>query len=115
MDKAYIDVPTIGEVLNEEFLIPLGLSQRKVAEAIGVFPARINEIMTGKRAMTAETDILLCKFFGMSEGFFLRIQMDLDLLKAKREQTAALAKIIPLSDYKKKKHKLHPADELEEA
>ena len=60
-----------GEILLEEFLKPMELSQNALARAVGVPPRRINEIVLGKRAITADTDLRLPRYFGMSEGFFL--------------------------------------------
>jgi addiction module HigA family antidote len=73
-----------GEILAEEFLKPFGLSQNALARAIGVAPRRINEIVLGKRAITADTDLRLARAFGMSEGFFLGLQADYELMEAKR-------------------------------
>jgi antitoxin HigA-1 len=63
--------PHPGEILMEEFLKPMELSQTALARAIPVPPRRINEIVLGKRAITADTDLRLARYFGMSEGFFL--------------------------------------------
>jgi len=82
-----------GEILAEEFLKPFGLSQNALARAIGVAPRRINEIVLGKRAVTADTDLRLARAFGMSEGFFLGLQTDFDLMEAKRRIEDALRRI----------------------
>ncbi|MBF0153730.1 MAG: HigA family addiction module antidote protein [Magnetococcales bacterium] len=74
-----------GEVLLEEFLKPMELSQNDLARRIGVSPRRINEIVLGKRAITADTDLRLARFFGVSEGFWLGLQMDHELEKARRK------------------------------
>lgn len=87
--------PTPGEILLEEFLKPMGLSQNELARAIYVPPRRINEIVLGKRAVTADTDLRLARYFGMSEGFFLGLQADHDLLEKRRELAAALKSIRP--------------------
>lgn len=87
--------PHAGDMLLEEFLKPLGMSQNALARAIGVPPRRINEIILGKRAVTADTDLRLCRYWGLSEGFFLRLQMDHDLLEQKRKMGVALEKITP--------------------
>ena len=63
-----------GELLQEEFLQPLGVSQYRLAKAIGVPAARISEIVTGQRAITADTDLRLCRFLGLSPGYWLRAQ-----------------------------------------
>ena len=68
-----------GEVLNEEFLKPMGLSQNRLALSIGVHPRRINEITLGKRAVTADTALRLAKYFGTSAKFWLGLQADYDL------------------------------------
>ncbi len=80
--KELIPAPKMSEVLREEFMEPLGLSAYRVAKDIMVPVSRIQEILQDKRKITADTDLRLCKYFGMSKGFFLRLQMDLDLLEA---------------------------------
>ncbi|WP_293868907.1 HigA family addiction module antitoxin [uncultured Alsobacter sp.] len=87
--------PTPGEILSEEFMKPFGLSQNALARAIGVPPRRINEIVLGKRAITADTDLRLARYFGMSEGFFLGLQTDFDLMERRRLIEGDLAKIVP--------------------
>ena len=73
-----------GEVLLEEFLKPMDLSQNAIARAIGVPPRRINEIVLGKRGITADTAIRLAKHFGTSEQFWMGLQADHDLEEARR-------------------------------
>lgn len=85
-----------GEMLAEEFLAPAGLSQYALAKALGVSPRRINEIVHGKRAITADTDLRLCRFFGLSDGWWLRLQGDYDIALAKAGMGAVLAGIAPL-------------------
>jgi len=87
--------PTPGDILLEEFLKPIGMSQNALARAIQVPPRRINEIVLGKRAVTADTDLRLCRYWGMSEGFFLRLQNSYDLMEQRRKMGAELAKITP--------------------
>jgi addiction module HigA family antidote len=87
--------PTPGDILLEEFLKPLGMSQTALAKAIGVPPRRINEIILGKRAVTADTDLRLARYWGLSEGFWLGLQMDFDLMEQRRKMGAVLAKITP--------------------
>jgi addiction module HigA family antidote len=79
---------TPGEVLLEEFLQPLGLSQSQLARALGVPPRRINEIVLGKRAITPDTALRLARYFKMSERFWLGLQMDYDLEDAQRRLAA---------------------------
>ncbi len=92
---ALLPNPTPGEILLEEFLRPLNLSQSELARALKVPPRRISEIVLGKRAVTADTDLRLARYFGMSEGFFLGLQTDFDLMERKRELGAALKAIAP--------------------
>ncbi len=73
----------------------MGLSQNALARAIGVPPRRINEIVLGKRAVTADTGLRLARYFKMSEGFFLGLQNDFDIRERKRELGDALGKITP--------------------
>ncbi len=87
--------PNPGEILREEFLKPLALSQNALARAVGVPPRRINEIVLGKRAVTADTDLRLARYFGLSEGFFLGLQTDYDLMERRREIETDLAAIRP--------------------
>jgi len=87
--------PTPGEILLREFLEPMALSQNALARAIRVPPRRINEIVLGKRAVTADTDLRLARFFGLSEGFWLGLQADYELLKRRREIARELATIEP--------------------
>ena len=90
--------PHPGEILLEEFLQPLGVSQNRLARSIGVPPRRINEIVLGKRRVTADTDLLLARFFGMSEGFWLGLQTDHDLMKVRRQLADRLDREVrPLS------------------
>ena len=76
--------PHPDEILLEEFLKPMGLSQNALARAVHVAPRRINEIVLGKRDVTADTDLRLARYFGLSEGFFLGLQMDYDLMQRRR-------------------------------
>lgn len=87
--------PHPGEILLEEFLNPMTISQNALARAVGVPPRRINEIVLGKRAITADTDLRLARYFGMSEGFFLGLQADYDLTERRREIGNVLATIEP--------------------
>ncbi|WP_404406182.1 HigA family addiction module antitoxin [Pelagibacterium halotolerans] len=92
--------PHPGEVLLEEFLKPMGVSQNALARAVHVPPRRINEIVLGKRAMTADTDLRLARYFGMSEGFFLGLQVDYDLMERRREIEGELNNITPRHEYR---------------
>jgi antitoxin HigA-1 len=87
--------PHPGEILLEEFLKPMGLSQNALARAVHVAPRRINEIVLGKRDITADTDLRLARYFGLSEGLFLGLQMDFDLMQRRREIDRDLKTIRP--------------------
>ena len=84
---------TPGEILLEEFLKPMGLSQYRLAKEVGVPPQRISEIVAGKRAITADTDLRLCRFFGLSNGYWLRAQAAHDTEVAERRLAPVLKKI----------------------
>jgi addiction module HigA family antidote len=73
----------------------MGLSQNGLARAIGVPPRRINEIVLGKRSITADTDLRLARYFGLSDGFWLGLQADHDLMERRRKIAAELARIAP--------------------
>lgn len=82
-----------GEMLEEEFLKPLGLSKYRLAKDIGVPAQRIGEIVAGRRAVTADTDLRLCRYFGLSDGWWLRGQVAYDTAVAKEGLQSALANI----------------------
>ena len=87
--------PSPGDILLEEFIKPMGLTQNGLARAIKVPPRRINEIVLGKRAVTADTDLRLARFFGLSEGFWMGLQTDYELLDRRRIIGADLETIEP--------------------
>jgi addiction module HigA family antidote len=82
--KTLLDNVHPGEILFEEFLQPMKLSQNRLARELSVPPRRINEIVLGKRAISADTALRLARFFGTSEGFWLGLQADYDLEEARR-------------------------------
>src|SRR3989304_3857682 len=86
---------TPGELLREEFLIPMGLTEYRLAKEIGVPAQRIGDIVAGKRAITADTDLRLCRFFGLSNGYWLRAQAASETEIAARALSAILKKIKP--------------------
>jgi addiction module HigA family antidote len=89
-------VPTHpGEMLLEEFLIPMGLTQRELAEAIHVPYQRINEIVNGRRGMTPSTALRLAKFFGMSASFWMNLQLRWDLFHTQHDEFQELEAIKP--------------------
>ncbi len=85
-----------GEILLEEFLIPLEMSQYALAKAIGVPPRRINEIVHGNRSITADTDLRLCRYFNLSDGYWLRGQARYDTEMARDSLADVLKNIHPL-------------------
>ena len=89
---------TPGEILLEEFLIPMGLSQYRLAKEIGVPAQRISEIVSGNRSITADTDLRLCRFFGLSNGYWLRAQAAHDTEVAEQTLSSILKKIKPWSE-----------------
>ncbi len=86
---------TPGELLLEEFLAPMGITQYRLAKEIGVPAQRISEIVAGRRAITADTDLRLCRFLGLSSGYWLRAQVAHDTEVAERELAPVLRKIRP--------------------
>ena len=82
-----------GEMLEEEFLKPLGLTKYRLAKDIGVPPQRIGDIVAGKRAITADTDLRLYRYFGLSDGWWLRGQANYDTAIARETLGEALARI----------------------
>lgn len=85
-----------GEILLEEFLKPLGLTQKQLADGIMVPFQRVNEIVSGKRGVTPSTALRLAKYFGMSAGFWLNLQMRCDLQAATATENEELKKIRPV-------------------
>ncbi len=84
-----------GELLVSEFMEPLSLTTAALAAPLGVDKARLQAVITGKRPIDAELDLRLSRYFRMSEGFFLGLQIDYELLEAKRGMQHDLERIIP--------------------
>ena len=93
--KTLRTVPPVspGEMLDEEFLKPLGLTKYRLAKDIGVPPQRISNIVAGKRVVTADTDLRLCRYFGLSDGWWLRGQAAYDTAIAKDAMRVELSRI----------------------
>jgi addiction module HigA family antidote len=89
---------TPGDILLEDFLKPMGISQYRLAKEIGVPAQRISEIVLGKRSITADTDLRLCRFFGLSNGYWLRAQVAHDTEVAERTLGKTILKIRPWSE-----------------
>jgi len=105
------ELPTIGEVLALEFLEPMNISQNALAKALGIPQNRLSDIINGKRGVSADTDLRLCKYFGLTDGYFTGIQMDFERIAAKRKLQEELERIVPLnsSGYSKAQpNTLHP-------
>ena len=95
MSKRQVPYPTPGEILLEEFLKPMKITQYRLAKEIGVSQRRIGEIISGKRSITTDTGLRLSRFFGLSEGFWERLQLDYDLSVARDEMAETLRRIKP--------------------
>lgn len=95
MNEQLLHNPKVGEILKEEFLEEIGMSQNALAKAIGVPSNRIHAIVNGTRRVTADTDLRLCRFFGLSDGYFLRLQNTYELMEAKRNLGEVLVEIKP--------------------
>jgi len=95
MTMAKLAAVTPGELLLEEFLLPMGISKYRLAKEIGVPAQRIGEIVAGRRAITADTDLRLCRFFGLSNGYWLRAQVAHDTEIAQDALAMELDRIKP--------------------
>ena len=93
---------TPGEILLEDFLKPMGITRYRLAKEIGVPPQRIGEIVAGRRAITADTDLRLCRFFGLSNGYWLRAQIADDTEVAQDALAKVLTRIKPWPGVKPK-------------
>ncbi|MDR0853615.1 MAG: HigA family addiction module antidote protein [Clostridiales Family XIII bacterium] len=94
MMKKLIPV-TPGELLNEEFLVPMGITKYRLAKEIGVPAQRIGDIVSGKRSISVDTDLRLCKFFGLTPGYWLRAQAAFDTAILEEKIKTELEKIKP--------------------
>ena len=92
----YIELTTVGEMLKEEFIEPFNLTQNALANAIFVPPNRIHQIVKGQRRITADTDLRLTTYFGLSQGYFLRYQEDYELRITRRNIADDIKKIKPI-------------------
>ena len=91
-----IPYPKPGEILSKEFLQPLGISAYRLAKEIGVPQMRVSEIISGKRAITVDTDLRLSRYFGVNDGFWTGLQLDYDAARTKDELADVLASIKPM-------------------
>lgn len=93
MVNNHIETPSIGEILQEEFMIPMGLSAYKLAQDIKVPVSRIQDILHGRRKITADTSLRLAKLFGVSDAYFLDMQNEIDMRNLKILLADELAEI----------------------
>ncbi len=93
-----LDPVAPGELLKEEFLDPMGISQYRLAKEIGVPAQRIGEIVAGNRSITADTDLRMCRFFGLTNGYWLRAQAAYDTEVAASALAEQLENIRPWSE-----------------
>ena len=94
--KKYIKLDHVGKILAEEYMGPYNLSQNALARAIGVAPSRITDIVNKRRGITIDTDLRLTRLFGLSEGYFLRLQEYIETTMTKQKISAELDRIVPL-------------------
>ena len=96
IDKSdWLHIPHAGEILLSEFMEPLGMDVSALASAIEVEPARLESVIDGSKRMDGELDLRLARYFRMSEGFFMGLQIDCELRTAKRELNGELDRITP--------------------
>lgn len=94
---SHVPMQLPGQILLEDFLKPMGITQYRLAKTIGVPQRRIGEIIAGNRSITVDTGLRLSRFFGLSDGFWLRLQLDYDIEKAKQTLADELLGIHPFS------------------
>ncbi|MDP3908439.1 HigA family addiction module antitoxin [Novosphingobium sp.] len=94
-DPEWLHNSHAGELLVSEYMEPLGLGEEALAAALGIVPSRLRDVISGAKPMDADLDLRLARYFGMSEGFFLGLQDDYELLEAKRALNGELERIVP--------------------
>lgn len=90
-----VPYPHPGEILKEEFLVPMHVTAYRLAKAIGVPQTRISDILAGERAITADTGLRLARFFGTSDEFWVKLQLDYDTASVRDQISAQLEQIQP--------------------
>ena len=93
----FIQVPTISEILKEEFMEPMGISAYKLAKSINVPVSRIQDILNGRRKITPDTSLRLARFFGVSDRYFLNLQNDIDIRNLKISMDKEIKNIEPFT------------------
>ena len=91
-----IEIPKMSEILKQEFMDPLGISAYRLAKDIDVPVSRIQDILHDRRGVSADTSLRLGRYFGVSENYFLNLQMDIDVRNAKTALGDALLRIVPV-------------------
>ena len=99
MEDTLLHNPHVGEILKKEFLEELDLSEKALADAIAVSHLTIQKIIRAKSPISAEIDLRLCRYFQLSEGYFLRLQNAYELIEAKRKLGETLNQIVPHPSY----------------
>jgi addiction module HigA family antidote len=94
-DPDWLENEHAGQLLASEFIEPMGLSAVELAAAVSVPLERLNAMIAGTAAVDAELDLRLCRYFGMSDGFFMRLQLQYEMLEAKRALNGELDRIVP--------------------
>ena len=95
MEKTLLHNPHVGEILKYEFLEELGMTEKELANAIGLSSSTIEKLVRGESTITANIDLRLCRYFKLSEGYFLRLQNAYELMDAKRQLRETLNQITP--------------------
>jgi antitoxin HigA-1 len=95
IDPEWLHNSHAGELLVSEFMEPLGLTEDALTSSLAIAPARLRDVISGTKPMDADLDLRLARYFRMSEGFFLGLQDDYELLEAKRALNGELDKILP--------------------
>ncbi len=93
--NSYIETPTVGEILKEEFMVPMNLSSYRLAHEIHVPVSRIQAILNNGRKITPDTSLRLARFFGVSDRYFLNLQNDIDMRELKAHNSAEISLIKP--------------------
>jgi len=94
-DPEWLHNSHAGELLVSEFMEPIGMSEEALAASLGIAPSRLRDVISGAKPMDADLDLRLARYFRMSEGFFLGLQDDYELLEAKRALNGVLDRIVP--------------------
>jgi addiction module HigA family antidote len=98
LNMAFIDnVPTIGEILMNEFMVPINISPVALAKSLGVPQNSISSIINGKCGVSVDIDLRLCKYFGLTDGYFIGMQFDFERIETRQKIREELNNIVPLT------------------